>query len=97
MLLAPFGCGVSEMSRSVKITCSIGIMAHNEAANAGKLLDALIHQQVEETCIKEIIVVASGCVDSTEEVIQHFAQLDPRIKLFVNHTGRERPRPSICL
>ena len=45
--------------------CSIGIMAYNEEANIGNLLDALIGQRTDKCAIKEIYVVASGCLDRT--------------------------------
>jgi len=43
-----------------KIRVSVGITAHNEEANIGRLLDALLNQHLHEVEITEIIVVASG-------------------------------------
>ena len=63
------------------IPCSIGITAHNEAANIGKLLDRLLLQQLETVEITEIIVVASGCTDDTEDIVCEIAALEPRIRL----------------
>jgi len=56
-------------------------MAHNEEANIGHMLDALRRQQLAEVDITEIIVVASGCVDRTEEIVRDLCQCDPRIRL----------------
>ena len=63
------------------IRCSIGIMAHNEEANVGQLLQRLLEQQLTTVAIAEIIVVASGCTDRTEEIVRQWAVRDGRIKL----------------
>jgi biofilm PGA synthesis N-glycosyltransferase PgaC len=65
------------------IRCSVGITAYNEEANVGRLLQAMIDQRLYEVEIAEIIVVASGCTDRTEEITQTYVEKDPRIKLFV--------------
>ncbi|MBI5302330.1 MAG: glycosyltransferase [Chloroflexi bacterium] len=65
------------------IRCSVGITAHNEQANIGKLLAAMLAQKLETVAITEIIVVASGCDDQTVPIIQEYAANDARIKLFV--------------
>lgn len=63
------------------VSCSIGIMAHNEAANIANILNALLSQETSCCVIKEIIVLASGCTDSTESIVEGFATRDPRIRL----------------
>ena len=65
------------------IRCSVGITAHNEQANIGKLLAAMLAQKLETVAITEIIVVASGCTDNTVPMIQEYVAKDSRIKLFV--------------
>ena len=65
------------------ICCSIGIMAYNEEANIGELLDALRRQKLSACSIIEIFVVASGCTDRTEEIVRDCARLDKRIKLLI--------------
>ena len=45
------------------IHCCVGIMAYNEEANIGHLLQALLVQKTEKVVIDEIVVVASGCTD----------------------------------
>ncbi len=66
--------------------CSIGIMAYNEAANIGRLLDALQRQRTRRARIDEIVVVASGCTDGTEDIVRQFAAQDGRIRLLTQPT-----------
>ena len=66
-----------------KIRCSVGITAYNEEANIGRLLQAMLCQRLREVEIAEIIVVASGCTDRTEEIVQGYMARDPRIRLYV--------------
>lgn len=63
------------------IRCSVGITAHNEEANIGKLLGAILTQKLKTVEITEIIVVASGCIDRTVSIVREFAAKDPRIRL----------------
>lgn len=65
------------------IPCTIGITAHNEAANIGKLLRRLLEQRLETAVLHEILVVASGCTDGTEDVVRAVAAEDDRIRLLV--------------
>jgi len=71
------------VSNGDKIRCSVGITAHNEEANIGRLLEAMLNQHLEEVEIAEIIVVASGCTDNTCDIVQDFEAREPRIKLLV--------------
>ena len=63
------------------IACSIGIMAHNEEADIGRLLGAIVSRRTDSAMVTEIIVVASGCADQTEAVVRSAAERDPRIRL----------------
>jgi biofilm PGA synthesis N-glycosyltransferase PgaC len=65
------------------IACSMGIMAHNEEANIGRLLEALVTQRLQKVSLSEIVVVASGCTDNTEVIVQDWAKRDQRIHLIV--------------
>jgi cellulose synthase/poly-beta-1,6-N-acetylglucosamine synthase-like glycosyltransferase len=69
------------------LDCSIGIMAYNEENTIGPLLQVLIQQQCKHIIINEIVVVASGCTDRTEDIVREFSQKDNRIKLLIQ---RER-------
>ena len=50
-------------------TLSIGIMAYNEEANIGRLLSSLLDQNLTQANLTEIFVVASGCTDRTEKIV----------------------------
>ena len=65
------------------IACSIGIMAYNEEADIGRTLEALVSQRTSSVAVTEIVVVASGCTDRTESIVQDWARRDPRIRLIV--------------
>lgn len=69
------------------IDCNIGVMAHNEERNIGRLLESVLNQKLDYVRIKEIIVIASGCTDNTVRIVESFSNKDERIKLFVQ---RER-------
>ncbi len=71
------------MSEPQKIKCSVGITAYNEEANIGRLLQAILDQQLLEVEISEIIVIASGCTDRTEDIVREYMRMDPRIQLQV--------------
>jgi biofilm PGA synthesis N-glycosyltransferase PgaC len=76
------------MSEQQKIRCSVGITAYNEEANIGRLLHAVLDQQLFEVEIREIIVVASGCTDRTEEIVREYMTREPRIQLHVETERR---------
>ena len=65
------------------IGCSVGIMAHNEEANIGRTLRAVLEQQSLTTRIEEIIVVASGCTDRTIPLVEAIARQEPKVSLYV--------------
>ena len=66
------------------ISVTIGIPAYNEAANIGYLLRNLLKQKLkDEFRLKEIVVVASGCTDGTEDVVKKIMGSDRRVKLLV--------------
>src|SRR6185503_19931531 len=70
-----------EQSKLIK--CTVGITAHNEEANIAQILRAMLSQRLHAVEITEIIVVASGCTDRTEEIVREFATQEPRIQLYV--------------
>lgn len=68
-----------------KPTCSIGVMAYNEEANIGKLLQTLLLQQITCCELHDIVVVASGCTDRTVMIAQECARRDSRICVLVQN------------
>ena len=67
-----------------KIFFSIGICAHNEEENIGKLLEAISREkELESFILDEIIVVSSGSTDRTNEIVKEKQKTDPRIKLII--------------
>jgi poly-beta-1,6-N-acetyl-D-glucosamine synthase len=63
------------------VHCCIGIMAYNEEANIGGILEALLAQETTKVIIDEIIVVASGCTDHTVAIVETFVRRDKRVRL----------------
>lgn len=63
--------------------CSVGVMAHNEAANIGHALASILEQRPELGQIREVVVVASGCTDATVPIVADMARKDPRVRLIV--------------
>jgi len=70
-----------------KIKFSMGICAYNEEKTVGRLLNFFLREKFKQVSMTEIIVVASGCTDKTEDVVRGFNQKDSRIKLI---TEKER-------
>jgi cellulose synthase/poly-beta-1,6-N-acetylglucosamine synthase-like glycosyltransferase len=63
--------------------CALGITAHNEEANIGRLLQRVLEQRLSAVQLHEIVVVASGCTDNTEAIVREVAGREPRISLLV--------------
>lgn len=74
-----------------RLRCSVGITAYNEEANIGKLLQAMLDQQLEHVEITEIIVVASACTDNTVAIVSQYAAENPRIRLIVQEKREGKP------
>jgi biofilm PGA synthesis N-glycosyltransferase PgaC len=67
----------------MELRCSIGIMAYNEEANIGKLLQALLRQKLTCCRLHEIVVVASGCTDRTVMIAREYAERESKVKVLV--------------
>jgi len=60
---------------------SFGICAYNEQGNILRLLDCLLSQKLKSASIKEIIVIASGCTDDTEKIVNEYAKINQKVIL----------------
>ena len=65
------------------LSCCIGIMAFNEEANIKFLLESLLKQRLSSCKINEIVVVASGCTDKTEKIVESVANTNNLVRLAV--------------
>jgi len=63
------------------IHVTVGVPAHNEERNIGRLLSALLGQKTNYVEVDEIIVVSSGSTDRTDAIVEEFARRDSRIAL----------------
>lgn len=70
------------------ISCAIGLPAYNEAENIGNLLEVLLSQKLQQVSLDQIIVVASGCTDGTEDIVREYMKRDNRIELIVQSQRR---------
>jgi glycosyltransferase involved in cell wall biosynthesis len=75
---------------------SVGIAAYNEAANIGRLLDRLLLYPDNGSGLSEIIVVASGCTDGTNEIVRNYLERDRRVKL-INEARRHGKAAAVNL
>ena len=66
---------------------AIGVMAHNEGRNVGRLIEALRSVDIPDATVR-IVVVASGCTDETVAVAQRAAAEDPRVSVVVDPERR---------
>jgi cellulose synthase/poly-beta-1,6-N-acetylglucosamine synthase-like glycosyltransferase len=79
-LPAPGRAGDGEFPNETIIT--IGICAYNEAHRISQLFGSLVTQSIPSGFVlAEILVVASGCTDGTERVVENWAKIEPRIAL----------------
>ena len=66
---------------------SIGVCAYNERKDIGEVLGTLLRHETRHELV-EIIVVASGCTDGTEDVVKRFVEQDRRVRLIVEEERR---------
>lgn len=80
------------------LQCCVATMAYNEEANIGRMMEAVLAQRLRQVEIAEIIVVASGCTDRTEEIVESFTEKDPRIHLVTQlHRGGKSSAVNLLL
>jgi len=78
------------------MNCSVGVFAHNEAANIAALLQSLSAQRLANDAITEIIVVSSASTDGTDEIVRAYSIQDPRVRL-ITQERREGKSAAINL
>ena len=65
-----------------RTSLSIGICAYNEALRLPALLESLASQSLPAGfVVDEILVVASGCTDGTERLVEHWVEVEPKVTL----------------
>lgn len=69
--------------KTPSLSCSVGIMAYNEAGNIGNAIATILQQRPAHGHVAEVIVVASGCTDETVPIVTDIARCDPRVRLTV--------------
>jgi biofilm PGA synthesis N-glycosyltransferase PgaC len=62
---------------------SVGILAHNEEKNIGRLLESVLKQRLNEVSIKEIFVVSSGSTDKTDKIVSSYCEKHNNIQLII--------------
>ncbi len=62
---------------------AIGICAYNEEQTISKSIRSIFSQTLEDVCIKEVIVVASGCTDGTVSIVQGLMEEYPLLRLII--------------
>ncbi len=67
--------------RDFRLSCSIGVIAYNEAGNIIRLLQALCDQELTKVEIAEIIVVSSANTDGMDALVLEFALTHPQVSL----------------
>ncbi len=60
---------------------SIGIIVFNEEKNITHVLDSLLKQKLKKISIGEVLVVSSGSVDNTNNLVSTYVKKYPHIKL----------------
>jgi glycosyltransferase involved in cell wall biosynthesis len=83
-----FTDGVLEAAHMAdKMLLPIAIMAHNEERFIGRALESAVSQEEPRGYRVEIVVVANGCTDGTERVVESMASANPgRIRLIASMT-----------
>ncbi|MFW9876719.1 MAG: glycosyltransferase [Candidatus Thorarchaeota archaeon] len=62
---------------------SIGVIAYNNEDTIGSLLETILNQKTKVVNIKEIVVVSSGSIDKTNEIVKNFCEKNRKIKLVI--------------
>ena len=64
------------------VPVTVGVCAYNEERRISGALESILAQRPEEPfSVTEVIVVASGCTDGTEQIVEAWSRRDPRVIL----------------
>jgi len=66
----------------VSLDLTVGICAYNEGINIGKLLNNILNLQ-ELPAKSEVLVVCSGCTDSTVAIVNEYSKQDSRVRTYI--------------
>lgn len=78
----------------VRLSVSVVSCAYNEEASIGGFLQGVLASEGLSFLLREVIVVASGCTDRTEEIVELISRRDPRVQLI---SQRERQGKAFAL
>ncbi len=68
---------------------SVGMCAHNEGSSIGYVITNILDQALPyDAVLREIIVVASGCTDLTEDIVKQISHRNPKVKLMTQKEKR---------
>jgi glycosyltransferase involved in cell wall biosynthesis len=65
------------------VPVSVGVMAYNEEGSVEQVLAAFLSQTGDRTRVAELVVVCSGCTDTTADLVRTMSTNDRRIRLVV--------------
>lgn len=78
------------------VSVTIGICAYNEEQNIRRCLDSILSQDGVD--LSEILVVCSGCTDSTEDIVSEISQSHPEVRLLSQaHREGKNSAINLCL
>lgn len=64
----------------------IGVLVHNEDPTIETCLHAILAERDGPATVRNVLVVASGCTDLTEDIVRRIAAEDGRVRLIVEPT-----------
>lgn len=69
------------MKNKNKLSLSIGIPAHNEEGNIGRLIEGIFAQSSKHFILQKIFIILDGCTDNTAGIVKKYAVKYKKIKM----------------